>query len=108
MPKIEWLKNMHKIKSGAGDVSLSEKRSIVNKGNKVVGRVYAALKMKVSNSVYTVGCKVQNPSGKSIAQVKLHHHIPPKSPCEFSSICIIEYYGRPSSFTCFRNIKCKL
>ena len=74
---------MHEIEEQGDEVSWSERVSILNKGNKIVSRVYAVLTIKKTDRDIQVSCKAKNAAGKGIATVQLVIHDLPVAPCKF-------------------------
>ena len=85
-PKIEWRRDMHEIEEKKGEISWSERVSILNKGNKIVARVYAVLTIKKTDRDVQISCKAKNAAGKGVASVQLVIHDLPVAPCKFEGL----------------------
>ena len=86
IPKIRWLRNMHELKKQGAQVSWIEKRTILLKKNKVIGKIFAVLTMKPQSEDVSVGCKAYSSAGKTSARVKLRIHHPPGSQCKWTLV----------------------
>ena len=73
---------MHELKEQDALVSWSEKRTVLLKKNKIIGKVFAVLTVKPQSQDVSVGCKAYSSAGKTIARVNLRTHHPPSSPCK--------------------------
>ena len=82
MPKVRWLKNMHELKQKTKFVSWTEKRTIIFKKTKIIGKVFTILTLKVQPQDVSVGCKAYSFAGKASAHAKLVVHQPPTAPCK--------------------------
>jgi len=80
MPKVRWLKNMHELKHKTKFVSWTEKRTIIFKKTKIIGKVFTILTLKVQSQDVSVGCKAFSFAGKASAHANLIIHQPPTPP----------------------------
>lgn len=83
IPNIKWHINFHELENQTALASWIERRDILHKERKVVGRVYAELTMKVTSLDSNVGCQARSSAGKTSATAKLVVHEPPVAPCKY-------------------------
>ena len=89
IPRVTWMKNMHELKKQTKYASWSEKRTILIKDKKIIGKVFAVLTLKAQLQDVLVGCKAYNSAGKASARAHLRVHNPPRSPCKKTFIFFI-------------------
>ena len=78
---------MHVIDHQTNEISWTEKQSVIYKENKVIGKVYAVLTMKVVKKLdVLIGCKAYSSARKTLAKMEITVHDPPKAPCKLMQI----------------------
>lgn len=89
MPKIQWQKNLHDLHQKTDLVSWKETRNVFYRKDKVIGRVYAVLTLKVQEFDSMVGCKVQSSAGRTVAKARITVHEPPRAPCKYKALLFV-------------------
>ena len=117
MPKVRWLKNMHELKHKTKFVSWTEKRTIIFKKTKIIGKVFTILTLKVQSQDVSVGCKAFSFAGKASAHANLIIHQPPTPPCkktplfvQFARSCYFRNFSvterSQRCMSCFQKLMC--